>query len=78
MKCLNRLEQTFDSTRDREACKWKEEFAVMSWADQEGEGVWFPPGKPQVVTGFLRNTGADPLEKQLDPSGRSTTLCEIR
>ena len=67
MKCLNRLGQTFDSTRDREAYKCKEDFAVVSWADPEGEGVRFPPGKSQVVIRFLRNNGADPLEKQLYP-----------
>ena len=28
-----------------------------------------PPGKAQVAKGFFRNTGTDPLEKQLGPSG---------
>ena len=27
------------------------------------------PGKSQVAIGLLRNTGTDPLEKQLDPLG---------
>ena len=28
-----------------------------------------PPGKSQMVIGFLRNTGTDPLKKQLEPLG---------
>ena len=27
------------------------------------------PGKSQVAQGFLRNSGTDPLDKQLNPSG---------
>ena len=30
-----------------------------------GTGDWTPPGKSQVVVSFLRNTGTNPLEKQL-------------
>ena len=39
-----------------------------------------PPGKSQVaIAGFLRNAGADPLKKQLDPLREvRTTFCEIR
>ena len=32
----------------------------------QGSGT---PGKSQVAIGFLRNSGTDPLKKQLDPSG---------
>ena len=32
-----------------------------------GTGVLTPPGKSQVVIGFLRNFGTGHLEKQLDP-----------
>ena len=34
-------------------------------------GTWGrdPPGKSQVVICFLRNTGTDSLEKQLDQKG---------
>ena len=34
-----------------------------------GQGVWTPPRKSHVLICFLRNTGTDPLEKRLDPSG---------
>ena len=42
-----------------------------TWADPErGHGVrTLYPGQLQVTIGFLRNTGTDPLEKQLDPFG---------
>ena len=41
-----------------------------TWADPEdGTGCPdnFPPEKTQVAIGFLRNSGKDPLKKQLDP-----------
>ena len=38
-----------------------------AWADTGGPDL--PPGKSQVAICFLRNTGAVPFEKQLDPSG---------
>ena len=35
-----------------------------------GPSVWpGPPGKSQVTICFRRNSGTDPLEKQLDPMG---------
>ena len=38
----------------------------QTWEDPErGQGVRIPPGKSQVAIGFLRNTGTDPLKKQL-------------
>ena len=42
-----------------------------TWADPErGHGVRpLYLGQLQVTIGFLRNTGTDPLEKQLDPLG---------
>ena len=53
---------------------------LLSWPDPEGvkgRGSGPPPPPPgkitksQVSIGFLRNTGTDPLEKQLDPFGPS-------
>ena len=32
-----------------------------------GKGGLDPPGKSQVAIGFLRNSGRDPLKKQVDP-----------
>ena len=37
----------------------------MARADPEGAGVQTSSGKSQVTIGFLRNTGMDPLDKQL-------------
>ena len=34
-----------------------------------GRGPTCPPGKSQVAIGFLRNSGKDPFQKQLDPLG---------
>ena len=42
----------------------------LTWADQErGQRVQIPPGKSQMAIGFVRNSGTDLLEKQVDPSG---------
>ena len=51
-----------------------------------GQGVQTPPpGKSQVAIGFLRNTGMDSLEKQLDqtiekqfgPLGQIASRCRF-
>ena len=42
-------------------------WTTIPWADPEGEGVH---GKPQVGIGFLRRSGTDHLEKQLDSAVR--------
>ena len=44
--------------------------SVKTCADPEERGGGSgpcPTGKSQVAIGFLKNTGTDPLEKQLDP-----------
>ena len=33
-----------------------------------------PPGKSQVIILLLKNTGTDPLEKQLDPRDPNASL----
>ena len=48
-----------------------------------GRGFRTPPENSQVVKGFLRNTGTDPLEKQFDPVPIASremlvALCEER
>ena len=50
------------------------QYKKCPWANPEGEGGGAggqtpPPGKSQVAICFLRNTGTDPLEKQLDLKG---------
>ena len=38
---------------------------VISWADQEGgQGIWTPPLENHTTTGFLSNTGPDPLKNR--------------
>ena len=45
---------------------------IGGYSGGQGAGDQNPPpqpGKSQVAIGFLRNSGTDPLEKQLDPMG---------
>ena len=70
---------------------------VLAWADPQGDrgsGPSPPPphthtplGKSQVIIGFLRNTGTDPIENReaIGPHGSNcfsmevhTAVCEIR
>ena len=44
-------------------------FTTCADPEGAGEGVQTHPGTSQVAIGFFRNTGTEPLEKQLDPTG---------
>ena len=43
-----------------------------------GTGGQYPPGKSKVAIGFLRNSGTNPLEKQLDTSRLLGSNCFSR